>query len=853
MIIPSERARRLDWLIPQWLEDVDAYSQSIDEDMISVYYTIVVNLIICILCVLFFSFFRRYAPEDLKNRLYSPKIDIVPHKTPPRLRTDSLFGWVYDIYSIDDEVIIEKGGYDVMSIIRFGTTSMVHNSFDRWSMTNIPQQSAKCWLHLMGIYILSFITIFFLEKEFVVYAKYRHKFLRQTHAHLRTVLVEGIPNKMRSTVTLATYFEALYPNSVLHVRLGQNLAFLDRLVDQRESVVAQLERYLYVNNFGFERPRVKVGNMLDSVDAIRYYSQTLDDLNKLISTEQAVARRLATYSRPRAIIASSSSSSSSGAFSSSTGSSKLSGKVLDEFLKVTEMDAAKKLLSVKTTASSPSSKKKAESPRAAGNAGSNSSGKGGDSSPHKTASTALDESDSFFNSYQNNPLQNSNSSSRESEEDGFEEEEEEGGPRIRPFRLYRMTWAEWGWTMWTSPSLADCWRIFRDFRYAEDHTSNDGTGRKVGDANDESDPSREDEEASLISPPEERRMFLSKAFVTFKTFTAATTARQVVHMQLAGRMAVSEAPEPSDIIWQNMYTTRKGTMLRRAIVEVLVMFLIISWVAPVTLLSFIFSKESLSGFFPWLAQPLVLVGIMNLLPPILNFLGVIQGCISFSSNQFQSFDRYFSFQIINVFLVTTIAGSVIDCVKDIYSDPSSTFRLLGSSLPKMGGFFMNYMLVKAFTGLGIELIRLGLKQLFTSNVTPRDKRAIPFFGALRNIDVPGWFPSAKIYAQDMLLFVVSATYSCIAPLTLLAGLCYFAGASLVYTHQLLFIYVPICETGGKWWPKMDHEHGTMDVDSDKVDLLGADDFAQPSLRAETVQPDLEFPFPENKTSDFVAL
>lgn len=181
---------------------------------------------------------------------------------------------------------------------------------------------------------------------------------------------------------------------------------------------------------------------------------------------------------------------------------------------------------------------------------------------------------------------------------------------------------------------------------------------------------------------------------------------------------------------------------------------------------------------------------------------------------------------------------------------------------------MNYMLVKAFTGLGIELIRLpamcvwyvctlhhtsgfpyihtyravelvflklriihifihtyrGLKQLLTSNVTPRDKRAIPFFGALRNIDVPGWFdptyyihiyiyfaisdtdilyvsrvhtkltyihtfdkvyihtymntyvrfPSAKIYAQDMLLFVVSATYSCIAPLTLLAGLCYFA-------------------------------------------------------------------------------
>eukprot|EP01037_Dinobryon_pediforme_P021142 gene21142-21933_t len=166
-----------------------------------------------------------------------------------------------------------------------------------------------------------------------------------------------------------------------------------------------------------------------------------------------------------------------------------------------------------------------------------------------------------------------------------------------------------------------------------------------------------------------------------------------------------------------------------------------------------------------------------------------------------------------------------------------------------------------------------------------------FLGALRNIDVPGWFPSAKIYAQDMLLFVVSATYSCIAPLTLVAGLCYFAGAAFVYKHQLLFVYVPICETGGKWWPKMarcfvvallfaqctmvgmmilkeafaqslygplanqlpldmaasmDHEQGVLEADGE-LDLLGADDYAQPSLRAEIVKPDIEFPFPGEKS------
>ena len=56
--------------------------------------------------------------------------------------------------------------------------------------------------------------------------------------------------------------------------------------------------------------------------------------------------------------------------------------------------------------------------------------------------------------------------------------------------------------------------------------------------------------------------------------------------------------------------------------------------------------------------------------------------------------------------------------------------------------------------------------------------------------------------QDTLLVVVCATYACIAPLSLVAGLCYFAGAAFVYKHQMLYVYEPIFETGGKWWPKV---------------------------------------------------
>lgn len=52
-------------------------------------------------------------------------------------------------------------------------------------------------------------------------------------------------------------------------------------------------------------------------------------------------------------------------------------------------------------------------------------------------------------------------------------------------------------------------------------------------------------------------------------------------------------------------------------------------------------------------------------------------------------------QVVNVFLVTTIAGSVLDALYDILNDPSQTFYLLGQSLPKvLHSFFTSGMLTR---------------------------------------------------------------------------------------------------------------------------------------------------------------
>lgn len=106
--------RRLDWLLPQWLEDANAYSQSINEDMLSVVYTFSLNAVIFIAAVVIFSSIRRFNSD-----VFAPKVNLMLKRTPPKLPNDTMFGWVRHLWSIDDDTIIETSGYDVLFFLRF--------------------------------------------------------------------------------------------------------------------------------------------------------------------------------------------------------------------------------------------------------------------------------------------------------------------------------------------------------------------------------------------------------------------------------------------------------------------------------------------------------------------------------------------------------------------------------------------------------------------------------------------------------------------------------------------------------------------------------------------------------------
>ncbi len=763
-------ARRLD-ILPNWLEDASSYDQASNLDMATVFWTVGVN---SFALLLFLYIFSRIRMDD--DKIFAPRSDLKPDSCPKKLSNDTMYEWIVELWNISDDTILAKGGFDILTFIRFyrlnfkiflifsfyafsvlipingtgvNTASSTIDTFQRWSMTNIAQGSWRCWYHLLGLYLLTAITIYFLEKEFMYYASNRHKYLRQRHAHLRTVLVEGIPSKMKSNVTLGLYFEVMYPNGVQTSRLGQDIRTLENLIDDRFAALVELEKALYQNHLTSTRPKIKLGNMAQEVDAIRHYAKVVSELNEAVAKEQEVARGMAQ--------------------SQNSLSDEEAIHVIEKLLHVTQIGSVERLLKSRNNVST-------------------------NDGQTNTSATEYGTGVSVVNQNElSGTLELYSTSDDDDENNDLDVGETDGGPS--------QSFSKWIYNVWNARSMSEILSVLRG--------DNDGTA---------------EENSTLIRSASERAMFLPKAFITFKTFTAATVARQIIHMQRVGHVAVSEAPEPRDIYWGNLYYTRKGTIFRKFLVNVIVSTLILFWIVPVTFVALFTNSDIIrqsipvidrfcnySNFFTSLIaliQPACLLGIMQLLPPLFNILGMFEGCISFSMNQFRGFDRYFMFQVINVFLVTTVSGSVIDSIAAIIQDPPQAFSLLGSSLPKMGGYFTIYIVAKAFIGLGMEMVRIPavcmaiMKRLLTPNVTLRQRTEFAAGGSMRFMSNPGWLPFAKIYAQDTLVAILCATFACIAPLLLCAGLCYFGGASLVYTHQLLYVYEDVYETGGRWWPKV---------------------------------------------------
>lgn len=301
-------------------------------------------------------------------------------------------------------------------------------------------------------------------------------------------------------------------------------------------------------------------------------------------------------------------------------------------------------------------------------------------------------------------------------------------------------------------------------------------------------------------------------FVTFKHMASALIASQIaIHPEPFNCRTVMTF-EPRDVLWTNIAVRGRERLVRELFVWAVTILLSFFWIVPISAFSTLTSLDALERVFPKLVAaaddsvflqnilqgllPTIAVNVfMAVLPLIFDALGIVQGLRSRSAIAEATFSKYFFFLLFNVLLVFTIASTITKTLEQLWNHPAAVANLLGTTLPAVAPFFINYTVLQGMLLMPLSLLLFGalivrgFSHVFLCK-TPRD------YASNR---APWAFNYGTGYPPLLLIFIIVLEYSSISPIILLFGTIYFCIAYVVYKYQLLYVYFqPFDAVGGAW-------------------------------------------------------
>ncbi|EEP81198.1 conserved hypothetical protein [Uncinocarpus reesii 1704] len=272
---------------------------------------------------------------------------------------------------------------------------------------------------------------------------------------------------------------------------------------------------------------------------------------------------------------------------------------------------------------------------------------------------------------------------------------------------------------------------------------------------------------------------------------------------------------PNQVIWPALQYSWWQRIVRKFLVQGFITVLIIFWSIPSAFVGSISNITYLANLLPFLkfidSLPAIVKGaisgvlptvalalLMALVPIFLRWCARQSGLPSTAQVELFTQNAHFVFQVVQVFLVTTITSAASAATSQIIKDPLSAKDLLANNLPKASNFYISYFLFQ-----GLILSSAAVMQVITFLVfkllrvlfdkTPR--KLYQRWAALAGLSWGTVFP---VFTN---MVVIAITYSCIAPLIL--GFSAF-GLYLVYQayrYNLLFVYDSIVDTKGLIYPR----------------------------------------------------
>ncbi|PGH12676.1 hypothetical protein AJ80_06619 [Polytolypa hystricis UAMH7299] len=305
-------------------------------------------------------------------------------------------------------------------------------------------------------------------------------------------------------------------------------------------------------------------------------------------------------------------------------------------------------------------------------------------------------------------------------------------------------------------------------------------------------------------------------FIEFNTQTDAQIAYQTLSHHAPFQMTPRYiGVPPNQIIWSSLRYSWWEKIVRKFLIQGFIVVLIVFWSIPSAFVGTISNIAYLTDLLPPLRfindLPTVIKGtisgllpaaglalLMSLVPVILRFCARHTGLPSMARVELFTQNAHFAFQVVQVFLVTTITSAASAALDQIIKDPLSAKDILAENLPKSSNFYISYFVlqglvlsagavVQVFGFIIFKILRIFL------DTTPRK-----LYNRWVELSGLSWGTVFPVFTN---MAVIAITYSCIAPLILgFSSL----GLYLVYQayrYNLLFVYDNTVDTMGLVYPR----------------------------------------------------
>lgn len=273
--------------------------------------------------------------------------------------------------------------------------------------------------------------------------------------------------------------------------------------------------------------------------------------------------------------------------------------------------------------------------------------------------------------------------------------------------------------------------------------------------------------------------------------------------------------EPKDVVWMNLRLFWWERLMREYSAVVAIIALVILWAIPVAFVGMISNITYLTNKLHWLnfiyklpkpllglltsmAPTIALSVLMMVLPIFIRGMAKLQGATSSQQVEYFTQQSYFAFQVIQVFLVTTLTSAATSTVTQIVEEPTSAMRLLAENLPKASNFFIAYIILQGMSISSGSLAQIQPLAMFYALRMILDKTARKKWNRFVSLGNVSWGTTFPVYTN---LAVIVFSYAIISPIILLFGACGFLLLYVAYLYNLTYVWEESPDSRGIHYPR----------------------------------------------------